>query len=97
MQVPKNTLLSIEAATSDFYRVVLPDGQKGFFHKGSTGKLTPLQKLVVKSGEAMFIIPDSLAPAKIRIPKDIIVTQLAQFGNFNFVETDQKLQGWIVK
>jgi murein DD-endopeptidase MepM/ murein hydrolase activator NlpD len=97
MQVPKNTILSIEAATGDFYRVVLPDGQKGFSHKGSTGRLTPLQKVVVKSGESIFITPDSLAAAKIRIEKDIVVTQLAQFGNFNFVETDEKLQGWIIK
>jgi peptidoglycan LD-endopeptidase LytH len=97
MQVPKNTILSVEAATSDFYRVVLPDGQTGFFHKGSIRKLTPLQRVTVKSGEAMFIAPDSLAPAKMRMEKDIIVTQLAQFGNFDFVETEEKLQGWIIK
>ena len=96
-QVPKNSILSIEAATGDFYRLVLPDGQKGFIHKNDANKITPLQKLVVKSGQAIFTKPDSITPAKLRLEKDVTVIKLAEFANFNFVETDGRIQGWILK
>ncbi|MHA4846541.1 peptidoglycan DD-metalloendopeptidase family protein [Flavitalea antarctica] len=95
-QVPNNTVVSIEAATSDFYRVVLPNSERGYLNISATTKLSPLKSIVLKSGRNIYSLPDTLAPAMKKLENGVSVTQLAEFANFDFVEAGE-VRGWILK
>ncbi|RYY25406.1 MAG: peptidase M23 [Chitinophagaceae bacterium] len=96
-QLPKNTLLNVDAATGEYFRVNLPNGQKGFINRGSTGKIAILEKLVLKKDRSLYTLPDTLAPVKRRLPGGASVVQLAEFRDFDFVEVQNEIQGWILK
>ena len=57
--LPANTPLTINAATSIFYKVTLPDGRVGYIENKLVESVSPLRKLVSKSKTLLFNSPDT--------------------------------------
>jgi hypothetical protein len=44
--VDGNTLLQVEAASANWYKVVMPDGQQGYIQSAATSSInTPIKKI----------------------------------------------------
>lgn len=96
--IPVNTLLRVEAATSDWLKVSLPNGQPGFIKHSMVNDLNkPLRHLTLKSAVALFEKPDSLAAKKTSISSGETVDILGNFEAYHFVKTSQNITGWISK
>jgi peptidoglycan LD-endopeptidase LytH len=96
-QVPKNTLLEVESAVADFYRVRLPDGRRGYINTGSVSRVSPIRRLKISSETPVYALPDTLSPVKKRLSGNLPVEQLAEFGDYHFVNAGENVTGWIRK
>ncbi|MEJ7738868.1 MAG: M23 family metallopeptidase [Chitinophagaceae bacterium] len=93
-----NSLLNVEAATANWYKVVLPGGQKGFINETAISSLDkPLRRLSLSSRTALFDQPDSLAARKAFLPAGDRVNILASHSRFYLVSTTGDETGWIMK
>lgn len=93
------TILQVDAATGDYYKAQLPDGQIGFIQSNElTQTSKPLRKIKLNSfQEKVYDQPDSLAAVKINLKAGQIVNQLGSFGNYQLI-SDENLQiGWVIK
>ncbi|MBC7827696.1 MAG: M23 family metallopeptidase [Chitinophagaceae bacterium] len=96
--IPANTLLQIEAATSSWFKVSLPDGRLGFIKNSiinEAGK--PFRTFTLKTSLNLLDKPDSLGAKKTIIPAGENVGILGNFNNYYFIETRQDVTGWITK
>lgn len=92
-----NTLLKAEAATAGWYRVLLPGGEQGFIAAGNVSIATnPIKKAGLKNGQALLDAPDSAALHKMILAAGQLVSILASYKDFYFVEHDND-RGWIPK
>ena len=94
----ENTLLKPEAATGNSYRVILPDGQKGFI----TGTLItsvnkPIRRLSVKNALPLLSKPDYAGLHKKMLVAGDKINILASFKDFFFVSDKDNLEGWVAK
>ncbi|HEY0679288.1 MAG TPA: M23 family metallopeptidase [Chitinophagaceae bacterium] len=95
--LPQHTLLKVQAATADWYKVHLPDGTKGLVRSNEAANATEIRKQVIKSEQPVFDAPDSLAPRKKMIKAGEAVSILAAFNDYYFVRTEPDITGWIRK
>ena len=96
--VEANTLLRIDAALSNWFRVRLPNGKLGFLKSGSVSDIgKPLKNLAVKNGAPLLDRPDSLAAKKSYIPPGESVSILGNFEQYYFVRTAEDTTGWLTK
>ncbi|RYG22078.1 MAG: M23 family metallopeptidase [Chitinophagaceae bacterium] len=97
--VANNVILRVLAASENKYRVELPDGRVGMVNsKQLTSTAKPLKKISVgKQQLDVFDQPDSLAAVKLQLKLGENATVLGNFENFQFIETGQKITGWIRK
>jgi len=96
--LPGNTLLRIEAAHSNWYKIRLPDGQKGFIKNVlviETAK--PLRSHTLNSILPLLDNPYSTGAKKTSIPSGETVDILGMFDSYYFVITRNNLTGWIKK
>ena len=94
----ENTLVRVEAATGNCYRVILPDGQKGFITGSlisSTSK--PLKRLSIKKSLPLLSIPEYGGIHKKMLVAGDKINILASFKDFYFVNDKDNLQGWVAK
>lgn len=97
-KIEANTLLTVEAASANKYKVLLPDGSTGFINSGLVGEIAkPIRKNKVSSALAMLDAPQSNAPKKSILSAGDEVTVLAAFGEFLYVQNKQNEQGWLPK
>lgn len=92
-----NTVIKIEAATRDWYKVSLPDGFKGFVRNNfinSTEK--PIRKFALKIEQPLLDAPDSLAARKTVIPVGEEVSVMGSFNEYYYINKDNQ-GGWISK
>lgn len=93
-----NTLVKPEAASGNLYRVVLPDGKKGFIAGASLVPVKlPLKKLTIRKAQAVFSSPDSLALQKKQLTAGDKVNVLASFKDFYFISRGNNEEGWIFR
>ena len=93
----ENTLLKMEAATGNAYRVILPDGKKGFIDGASiTSIAKPLKKLSIKKALPLLATPDYGGVHKKMLVAGDKINILALFNDFYFV-SDKDTDGWILK
>ena len=93
-----NTLVRPEAATANLYRVILPDGKKGFIPSAAITSAIkqPLKRLAVKRSLPLLSTPDDGGlHKKMLVPGDKIIV-LAAFKEFYFV-SEKDTEGWIAK
>jgi hypothetical protein len=97
-EIEPNTLFRIEAASSSWYKMILPDGRQGYVRYRSVDDIEkPLRRLAVKTNLPLLDRPDSLAAKKTSIPSGETVDILANFNDYYFIATRDKINGWITK
>jgi murein DD-endopeptidase MepM/ murein hydrolase activator NlpD len=98
LTLDENTLLKPEAGTGNLYRVVLPDGKKGFIAGTAiTSVNKPIKRLSVKKAVPLLSKPDYAGLHKKMLVAGDKINILASFNNFYFVSDKDNLQGWIGK
>lgn len=96
--IPPNTILRIEAATSNWYKIRLPSGEQGFLKSAVIDEADkPLRSIAAKSNLAIFEKPDSLGAKKASIPTGESADVLGNFLNYHLIKTRQDTIGWIVR
>ena len=98
LSLAENTLIQPEAATGSFYRVILPDGKKGFI-TGSTIIPTakPMKRVTIKNSQPMLSSPDSTGLQKKVLAAGNKIDVLASFNDFYFISEKDNEKGWILK
>jgi murein DD-endopeptidase MepM/ murein hydrolase activator NlpD/SH3-like domain-containing protein len=98
MNVESGTLLSVEAATSNWYKVRLPNDRLGFIKNSLLKEADkPLRGLTIKKNLSLLDRTDSLAAKKTSIPAGETVDILGSFEGYYFIATRENATGWIVK
>lgn len=94
----ENTLLRPEAATGNSYRVILPDGKKGFVAGALiTSVNKPVKRLSVKKAFPLLSKPDYGGLHKKMLVAGDKINILASFKDFYFVSDKDNLEGWVAK
>lgn len=93
------TIVHINSATGNYYRVELPNGDIGFVHSDKLTQITkPLKKLKIKSTQKnVYSQPNSLSPVKLTLNIGQTVSLLGNFNNFSLISDGQSNQGWVAK
>ena len=94
MELPRATLLEVEAATGDFYRVRIPDGRRGYIRGSATQSLSPIRSISISSTLPLLFEPETLSPSKLLLKSGDLVKVLAEFKSFSYVVTKDSLTGW---
>ena len=98
LMLDENTLLKPEAGTGNLYRVILPDGKKGFIAGTSiTSVNKPIRRLSVKKALPLLSKPDYGGLHKKMLVTGDKINILASFNNFYFVSDKDNLEGWVAK
>lgn len=93
-----NTLLRPEAATGNLYRVILPDGKKGFIEGNAiTSLIKPLKRFTIKNAQPLLSKPDNGGLHKKMLVAGDKINILAAFKDFYFVSDKENMEGWISK
>ncbi len=94
----ETTLMRPEAGTGNFYRVILPDGKKGFVIGSSiTSAMKPLKRLTIKKSQPLLSSPDSTGLQKKLLAPGEKINVKATFKNFYFISEKENAEGWIPK
>jgi hypothetical protein len=96
-RVDRNTHIRILAATGNYYRVQLPDGQSGYIMSTAVDTMSSLGTIVIGNQQRVLHVPDSLSPASSILPAGSKVYRLAVFNDYNFIRADNQVTGWIKK
>lgn len=98
ISLEESTLLRPEAGTGASYRVILPDGKKGFITGASiTSVNKPLKRVSLKKALPLFSKPDPGGLHKKMLVAGDRINILASFNDFYFVSDKDNLQGWVAK
>lgn len=98
VQLEGNTLLRVEAAVANWFKVSLPDRRNGYIRSAVlTETDKPIRNYLVKASLPVLDQPDSLAAKKISIPAGETVDILGQFNDYYFISTVNDVTGWIRK
>ena len=98
VRVPLNTPVMIEAATSTWYKVSLPNGLRGFIKKSALQQIEkPVRTFFLETTLPLLEKPDSLAAKKTSIPTGEPVDILGNFEDHYLVKTRENITGWIAK
>ena len=94
----ENTLLRPEAGTGFFYRVILPDGKKGFVNNTFLSSVVkPLKHLTIKKSLNLLSSPDLSGVQKKILAAGEKINVLAIFKDFYFISDKKNTEGWIAK
>lgn len=94
----KSTLLKVEAAASNFYRVTLPDGFSGYVSSSAVVMAKQsLRKVNLLQSGSVYDKPDSTAARKAVLNAGESVDLLGTFDNYNLVRSSKGVVGWLSK
>ncbi len=94
-KLPANTVGIIEAATTGWYKVQLPNAAMGYVDAESIQLLKPLRSYEVTSNMKLLDAPDVMAPAMAELKRGDTVQLLGKFGEYSLVKKSELLQGWV--
>lgn len=95
--LPEGTALHVDAATGNYYKVTLPDGNVGYLNSAAVAAVAvPLRKLTPKAAQALYAQPDTISPRKTILAAGKPVNVLGNFESFYLVE-DGGETGWVKK
>jgi murein DD-endopeptidase MepM/ murein hydrolase activator NlpD/SH3-like domain-containing protein len=92
------TVMKVNSANSNWYKIELPDGQTGFVQgKALAGISRPLRKVkVAASQQDLYDHPDSLSAAvKLRLKNGTTVDVLGIYKDYQLVKNASDDTGWI--
>lgn len=96
--IAAHTVLRVEAATSNWFKVALPDRKLGYIKSTAVKEVnTPLRKYVAPSSLPVLDQPDTLAARKTNINRGETVNILGNFNQYYFISTTSNITGWIIK
>jgi murein DD-endopeptidase MepM/ murein hydrolase activator NlpD len=96
--VEVNTLLKVEAATSSWYKVSLPGGEKGFVASSAVSPvLTPISKGNLKMAQPLLDEPNYFAARKTTVPSGETINILGNYKDFYYINRSNREEGWISK
>lgn len=92
----KNTFLKVIAKSDNWYRVLLPDRQQGYIIRNLINPIEDDQrKITLKTSTFLLTYPEKEAVPKKLLEQDTRIKLLAQHENFQFIETEEGLNGWV--
>jgi len=93
----KGTILQVNAATGEWYKVQLPDGNNGFVRsKSVTATTRPLRKIKLNlSQQNVLDAPDSLAATKFKLTEGSTASLLGDFGGYHLIIAEDQQTGWV--
>lgn len=90
--------MQVSAASSNAYRVVLPDGTTGFIaSKAISPTTTALSRYQVKAAQEILDRPSDSAAVKSTLRSGQKVEVLGSFDHYQLVLTDGNEVGWVRK
>ena len=96
-QLDAQTMLSVKAATKNWYKVILPSGEEGFLPGTVVTSITsPVKKAILKTSAPLLDHPDTSAARKMLVEAGKTLNVLASYSNFYYVEAGE-MEGWILK
>lgn len=95
--LPAGTALHVDAATGNYYKVTLPNGEVGYLISKTVNAVNvPVKKVILKTQQALYNQPDTLSPKKLILIAGKPVNVLGSFEAFYLVE-DGNGTGWVRK
>lgn len=92
-----NSLLQVEAASSGWYRVLLPDGTYGFVSSATVKPVTaPVKQLTLSKEQSVLDRPEIAAARKSILPSGETVKVLGEFNGYYYVSSPE-YNGWLPK
>ena len=97
--LPSSTILYVNAAAQDFYKVQLPDGSTGFVNSKATAKLnTTLRKIRISNSSMLgYDRPDAMAAVKMTFEKGTTLGVLGTFADYLLVSDSNNATAWIAE
>jgi murein DD-endopeptidase MepM/ murein hydrolase activator NlpD len=93
--LPLHTLVQVDAASGNYYKVTLPDGLAGFVAIQSVAELTVPVKTYTVSGETMLLADAGTdRPVKQPLPAETTVAGYALFNDYLYVKYRDTF-GWV--
>lgn len=93
--LPSNTILTVIAATENWYKVSLPDGKEGFIRSRDVALATPIHKITLKLTQNLYDAPDTVAARKLALNHGSRVSLLGNYNGFYLVADYKYDTGWI--
>jgi peptidoglycan LD-endopeptidase LytH len=95
--LPLYTLAEVISASSNSYKVLLPDGRNGFItNTALTSIARPLKRMNLPSATYLYDNPRHDAAKKIELSKGTYVDVLGNYEDYFYVKHNE-LEGWIIK
>ena len=94
-QLPQNTFLKIVGQSGNWYRIQLPNQQEGFLQKKQLSATTAGKPFKLQQQRPLLSEPTPGAVPVKWLEKETSLQALAQFQDFQYVETPDGLRGWI--
>jgi murein DD-endopeptidase MepM/ murein hydrolase activator NlpD len=97
MTLEPHTPVFVQAASSNLYKVSLPDGEQGFISSNGVEPIEEsIRKITIRNPAPIYDMPDSLAPVKLLAASKSALSMLGEFKDFYLVRSGEQ-QGWILK
>jgi murein DD-endopeptidase MepM/ murein hydrolase activator NlpD len=96
MELPRHTVLRLEAATANWYRVALPDGTRGFVIARATQPLdSPIRRHSPRTATLVRQRPAPTATPIDDIEPGARVPVLGEYENYLLIRTPEGREGWV--
>jgi peptidoglycan LD-endopeptidase LytH len=96
-QLDGQTLVAVKAATKNWYKVSLPEGEEGFIPASEVTNVDkPIRRVTLKASTGLHDLPDSSAARKKILEPGNSVNILAAYKQYFYVEAGD-IEGWIDK
>lgn len=95
-QLKQNTFVRIIGQAGDWYRILLPNNQEGYVSKRLVGEATKGQALLVKRQKPLLSQASAAAVPMTYLESDSTVEVLAQYEEYQLVETPDGRRGWLL-
>lgn len=93
--IKAHTLMKVHAATSSYYKIILPDGTEGFIPGSAVASIEKgIQTVNISKSTALLDKPDLSAASKTILKNGDKVIVVAKFNDFLFVKAGNE-NGWI--
>jgi len=96
MELPRHTVVRVEGATADWYRVGLPDGTRGFvIARGTQALETPIRRHQLDVTTRVRQRPGSTSTPIADLEPDVRVPVLGQYDEHLLIRTPGGREGWV--
>lgn len=92
----QHTIVRVLAASSNYYKIKLPNGKSGYVSSKSVAEAKPLNTRKISTGnQTLFDYPNLDAGVKANLAIGQTVNVIGNFEDFQLVSTSENMVGWI--